>query len=143
MSVALDNTYFPFGSAPPRLSPPVQTPEIGIGEMARMFGTTLRTLRFYESRGLLKPRRDGQHRYYDEGEQHRFRLIDDGRKLGFTLSEIASMLDQSRNARELTLSLDNILEQIEHLENQRRDIDAAITSLRQRYYVMSDPDTPR
>jgi DNA-binding transcriptional MerR regulator len=141
MSVALDKVYFPFETTLSQPLRQVQSSEIGIGDMARLFGTTLRTLRFYEARGLLKPRRDGQHRYYDAEEQHRFRLIDEGRKLGFTLSEIAGMLDQSRSAGGLKLTLASILSQIEYLENQRRDIDAAIANLRQRYYVMSEPET--
>ncbi len=35
-----------------------------IGDLSREFGTTLRTLRFYEDRGLLSPERDGLSRIY-------------------------------------------------------------------------------
>ena len=37
---------------------------VRIGEMAKTFGVTLRTLRFYEDKGLLSPKRDGSTRLY-------------------------------------------------------------------------------
>ena len=43
---------------------PVAGREMTIGEMARAYGMTLRTLRFYEDRNLLRPRRLGNARYY-------------------------------------------------------------------------------
>ena len=39
-------------------------PELTISQMSRVFGVSLRTLRFYEDRGLIKPRREGNARYY-------------------------------------------------------------------------------
>ena len=39
-------------------------PELTISQMSRLFGVSLRTLRFYEDRGLIKPRREGNARYY-------------------------------------------------------------------------------
>ena len=38
--------------------------DITISQMSRLFGVSLRTLRFYEDRGLIKPRREGNARYY-------------------------------------------------------------------------------
>jgi DNA-binding transcriptional MerR regulator len=111
--------------------------DIGISEMSRLFDTTLRTLRFYEARGLLKPRREGQNRHYDAVQQRRFRLIDEGRKLGFTLTEIARMLGPDASVDRLNLTLDAIQDQIEHLEDQHRQIDQALADLRRRFYVMS------
>jgi DNA-binding transcriptional MerR regulator len=111
---------------------------IGISEMARRFDTTLRTLRFYEARGLLKPHREGIHRYYDAEDQHRFKVVDEGRTLGFTLTEIAEMLGPYGARHELRLSLEKITEQITHLEAQRQQIDTAIGALRRRSYLMSE-----
>jgi DNA-binding transcriptional MerR regulator len=116
-------------------------PYLSIGEMARRFATTLRTLRFYESRGLLMPYREGTNRYYNTDQQHRFQVIDEGRKLGFTLTEITEMLGSSRTANELRLTLDKILDQIEHLEGQRSQIDQALSALRRRYYLMSETES--
>jgi DNA-binding transcriptional MerR regulator len=112
---------------------------IGIADMAKKCQTTFRTLRFYEARGLLKPRRHGVNRLYDTHAQRRYKLIDEGRKLGFTLSEIAELLGPSSNVSELKLSVKKIKEQIAHLERQRVEIEEALASLRKRYYMLSEP----
>jgi len=112
---------------------------IGISEMARLFDTTYRTLRFYESKGLLKAHREGVNRFYDEESRRQFRLILEGRQLGFTLSEIAKLLSSSMSKDELEMSLDTMVEQIGHLEEQRKQIDEALATLRKRYYLMSEP----
>jgi DNA-binding transcriptional MerR regulator len=111
---------------------------IGIGEMAKRHSTTLRTLRFYEAKGLLKPRRSGQNRFYDNSAQHRFKLIDEGRKLGFTLTEIAELIGPSQSVRELNLSMEKIADQILHLEEQHRQVTVALSALRRRYYLMRE-----
>jgi DNA-binding transcriptional MerR regulator len=121
---------------------PVRPPLIGIREMAERFDTTLRTLRFYEARGLISPLRDGMNRLYDAEAEQRFRLIDEGRKLGFTLTEIAELLATSRSANELRLTLDRILDQIEHLETQRKQLDESLAMLRKRYYLMREVEEP-
>jgi DNA-binding transcriptional MerR regulator len=46
-----------------------------IGELAREFGITSRTLRLYEEEGLLDPQRDGTRRIYNERNRVRLRLI--------------------------------------------------------------------
>src|ERR687889_2826467 len=67
-----------------------------IGDLAREFGVTLRTLRFYEDRGLLSPRRDGTARIYDARDRERLSVILKGKQLGFTLTEIRAMLAEER-----------------------------------------------
>src|SRR5262245_44552528 len=62
--------------------------EFTIGELAKEFGVTLRTLRFYENKRLLSPRREGLARLYSKADRDRLALILKGKKLGFTLSEI-------------------------------------------------------
>ncbi|MGY3850052.1 MerR family transcriptional regulator [Streptomyces hydrogenans] len=59
-----------------------------IGELAERAGTTTRTLRYYESRGLLPARRTGQgHRVYDEGDLRLLREIRTLQDFGFELEE--------------------------------------------------------
>jgi DNA-binding transcriptional MerR regulator len=105
-----------------------------IGDLAREFGVTLRTLRFYEDRGLLSPRRDGTTRIYDARDRARLSVILKGKQLGFTLTEIRAMLAEERGVEaptaDLKLSLEQVQEQIEHLEQQRREIDEALAELR-------------
>jgi DNA-binding transcriptional MerR regulator len=105
-----------------------------IGDLAREFGVTLRTLRFYEDRGLLNPRRDGLARIYDARDRARLSVILKGKQLGFTLTEIRAMLASERPevaAPDLRLSLAQIDTQIAHLESQQREIEAALVELRE------------
>jgi DNA-binding transcriptional MerR regulator len=108
----------------------------GIGDLAREFGVTLRTLRFYEDRGLLHPQRQGMARLYGQRDRARLAMILKGKQLGFTLGEIGAMIAESgeidKAAPEgLNLSAEQIDEQIAHLERQRSEIDSAIEELEQ------------
>ena len=107
-----------------------------IGDLAREFGVTLRTLRFYEDRGLLTPRREGLSRIYDARDRDRLAVILKGKQLGFTLTEIRAMLAEERRADgsilNLKLSAEQIEDQIRHLETQRVEIEAALDELRSR-----------
>jgi DNA-binding transcriptional MerR regulator len=105
-----------------------------IGDLAREFGVSLRTLRFYEDRGLLAPHREGTARYYSEQDKSRVALILKGKHLGFTLGEIREMLGKGRrgavnNPSALSLNPEQIAAQISHLERQRTEIDEAIKEL--------------
>ena len=66
--------------------------EMTIGEMAREYGVTLRTLRFYEDRNLIHPRRAGNARYYGGPDRVRLEMILKGKRLGFTLAEISELI---------------------------------------------------
>ncbi|MCG7394846.1 MerR family DNA-binding transcriptional regulator [Microvirga sp. ACRRW] len=107
-----------------------------IGDLAREFGVTLRTLRFYEDRGLLSPRRDGTARIYDARDRERLSVILKGKQLGFTLTEIRAMLAEERSANgqamNLKLSLDQVEDQIRHLEQQKIEIEEALQELKAR-----------
>lgn len=105
-----------------------------IGEMARAYDISLRALRFYEDRGLLKPQRHGATRLYDGRQRVRVQLILKGKQLGFTLTEIREMLashgDEPPTEFEQTLDEKQITAQIDMLERQRAGIDQAISQLR-------------
>src|SRR5215212_5524944 len=104
-----------------------------IGDLAREFGVTLRTLRFYEDRGLLSPRRDGTARIYDARDRARLAVILKGKQLGFTLTEIRAMVAEERGevpAANLKLSLDQVDDQIAHLEQQKAEIEQALVELK-------------
>jgi DNA-binding transcriptional MerR regulator len=105
-----------------------------IGDLAREFGVTLRTLRFYEDRNLLSPRREGTARIYDARDRARLSVILKGKQLGFTLTEIRAMVAEERGgevpAANLKLSLAQVDDQIAHLENQRTEIEQALAELK-------------
>lgn len=111
-------------------------PTYTIGDLAREFGVTLRTLRFYEDRGLLAPRREGMARIYDARDRDRLAVILKGKQLGFTLTEIRAMLAEERRPEgsilNLKLSAEQIEDQIRHLETQKLEIEQALDELRTR-----------
>ena len=76
------------------MTPPEQT--YTIGEVARMFDLTARTLRFYEEMALIKPMRSGRRRIYRHGDCVRLKLILRGRRLNFSFDEIREVLDLYR-----------------------------------------------
>ena len=103
-----------------------------IGDIARDFDVTLRTLRFYEARGLLAPRREGMNRYYSDQDRTRLGVILKGKKLGFTLTEIRAMVAQSEDKAALQLSLPQIDEQLKLLRSQLAECQSAIAELEER-----------
>ncbi|WP_341991723.1 MerR family DNA-binding transcriptional regulator [Azorhizobium sp. AG788] len=103
-----------------------------IGDLAREFGVTLRALRFYEDKGLLSPRREGLARLYSPADRDRLTVILKGKRLGFTLAEIRSLVaaHEGQAGRDLALTRDRCLTQLTQLERQRTEIEAAIAELR-------------
>jgi DNA-binding transcriptional MerR regulator len=102
-------------------------------DVAKHLGVTPRALRFYESRGLISPRREGRARIYSHADRQRIGLILRAKKLGFTLTEIASMIDvkSGRAARPgLHLTAAKCLKQIHHLESQMKSVVDALADLR-------------
>lgn len=107
--------------------------EYTIGQMAGDFGVTLRTLRFYEAKGMLKPRRDGSARLYAAADRLRLQMILKGKQLGFTLSEIRELIGAAGAATQFEEKLqpEQIVSQIGHLERQRAEVESAIARLRE------------
>jgi DNA-binding transcriptional MerR regulator len=106
-----------------------------IGEVADEFSVTLRTLRFYEDKGLINPKRVGTSRFYGRREKARLRLILLGRDIGFSLEDIREMLNlyepKSGNKAQLRVALDKAAMQLERLNEQRKSVDEAIARLNQ------------
>jgi DNA-binding transcriptional MerR regulator len=64
-----------------------------ISGLAAELDLTTRAIRFYEEKGLIKPRRSsGNHRLYDRRDRARLKLVLRGRRFGYTLEEIAEMI---------------------------------------------------
>ena len=97
---------------------------------------SLRTLRFYEDRGLLTPHRKGTVRRYDEQHKTRLSMILKAKKLGFILAEIRALIERWKEDAALTVELpltpEEIDRQILHLEAQKRTIECAIQELTSR-----------
>ncbi|HEV7283616.1 MAG TPA: MerR family DNA-binding transcriptional regulator, partial [Kaistia sp.] len=90
-----------------------------IGDLSREFDVTLRTLRFYEDKALLNPRREGLNRIYSRRDRSRLKLVLMGKKVGFSLTEIKEMLDlydlKDGQVLQMRLALRKFNEQIDVL----------------------------
>lgn len=106
-----------------------------IGDVARQFGLTLRTLRFYEDKGLLTPKREGSTRLYSRRDIVRVRLILLGRKAGFSLREVKQIMDlydpASGNVRQYRTLIDKSERQLVKLEKERAVVEEAIGELKE------------
>jgi DNA-binding transcriptional MerR regulator len=119
---------------------PVPEPDgalLTTGEMARCSNNTLRTVRFYEEEGILRPARrtEGGHRLFERSELDRLMLVTDMRMAGLSLDEIKHVLavkqsglcgsDASRQAtRILTLRIEQLSEKLLVLTRLREDLTA-------------------
>lgn len=104
-----------------------------IAQMADDYDITHRALRHYEHLGLLSPEREGQRRIYHRRDRTRLALVLRGRRLGFSLEEISTILgmydDQPGEAGQLRYLLSQIGDRREDLERRRRDIADSLREL--------------
>jgi DNA-binding transcriptional MerR regulator len=104
-----------------------------IAELAAAYGVTLRTIRFYEDKGLLTPERRGTARLYHPRDKVRLGLILRGKRLGFSLDEISTIVDmydaEPGEEGQLVYLLDQIGSRRAELEQRRRDIDETLVEL--------------
>lgn len=104
-----------------------------IAQVAQEFGITHRTVRHYEELGLISPERRGTTRVYHRRDRTRLGLIRRGRRLGFPLEEIRTIIDLYDVPRGRRSQLEYVLGQIDErradLEQRRRDLDAALAEL--------------
>jgi DNA-binding transcriptional MerR regulator len=106
-----------------------------IREVAEDFGVTHRTVRHYEDLGLITPERRGTQRVYHRRDRTRLNLILRGKRLGFPLEEIRTIIDLYDRPRGKASQLEYVLGQIDErrtdLEQRRRDLEDALTELGQ------------
>ncbi len=104
-----------------------------IREIADQFTVTHRTVRHYEELGLINPERRGTVRIYHRRDRTRLALILRGKRLGFPLEEIRTIIDLYDRPRGKASQLEYVLDQIDErrtdLEQRRRDLEEAITEL--------------
>lgn len=113
-----------------------------IREMCDLFDVTPRTLRFYESKELLFPVREGQKRLFTRRDRARLKLILRGKRFGFSLEEIRQLLDLyyvgDQQATQLSRTLDIAGERLSDMERQRAELDVAIDDLKSQMTLVED-----
>ena len=106
-----------------------------IREMCDQFNVTARTLRFYESKELLFPTRQGQKRLFTKRCRGRLKLILRGKRFGFSLEDIRQLLEMydmgDKQQTQLLRTYELAKSKLTDLEDQRGEIEETITELRQ------------
>ncbi|SNX67426.1 MerR family transcriptional regulator [Cereibacter ovatus] len=106
-----------------------------IREMCEAFDVTPRTLRFYESKELLFPIRDGTRRLFTRRDRARLKLILRGKRFGFSLEEIRQLLDlydrDGTQEVQLLRTYQVARERLDQMERQRAELDEAIADLKE------------
>lgn len=110
-----------------------------IGDVAKKFGITLRTLRFYESRRLINPRRIGGQRLYDPVHIAKLAEVLRLSRIGFTLSDISIMVTDGPDGPVVEIPHGTLMRQIEVMTRRRDEVDAALSDL---YAMCSAGDHP-
>ncbi|QIE45121.1 MerR family DNA-binding transcriptional regulator [Pseudohalocynthiibacter aestuariivivens] len=106
-----------------------------IREMCDAFEVTPRTLRFYESKELLAPIREGQKRLFTKRDRARLKLILRGKRFGFSLEEIRQLLDLydtgDQQHAQMVRTRELAAERLRDMEHQRTELEDAISDLRE------------
>ena len=106
-----------------------------IREMCDAYDVTPRTLRFYESKELLFPVRDGQKRLFTKRDRARLKLILRGKRFGFSLEQIRQLLDLyhvgDQQHMQLNRTYEIAHERLADMEAQRDELTQAIDDLRE------------
>jgi len=106
-----------------------------VNQLATELGVTPRTIRFYETKGLIAPQRAGNARVFTHRDRARLLLVLRGKRLGFSLDDIREYLDlydaERHQAGQITLLLELTQRRIDDLEGQRRDLEQTLAELRE------------
>ena len=105
-----------------------------IRQMCDAFDVTPRTLRFYEQKELLFPIREATKRLFTRRDRARLKLILRAKRFGFNLEDIRQLLDlydgQGGQEAQLSRTYEIARDRLAVMENQRADLDQAITELK-------------
>jgi DNA-binding transcriptional MerR regulator len=104
-----------------------------ISDLASEFSVTNRTIRFYEEKGYLGPKRVGTRRVYSATDRTRLRLILRGKRLGLSLDETGELIrmygSPGNNRKQLQKFVVLIGEKRADLERKRRDLEMLLSDL--------------
>jgi len=106
-----------------------------IGQMCESYDVTPRTLRFYESKELIFPIREGQKRLFTRSDRARLKLILQGKRFGFSLEEIRQLLNLyslgDQQTTQLTKTYELAQARLRDMEEQRDELTEAIADLKE------------
>ena len=120
--------------------PALKSGNYKIADLAERYDTSLRTLRYYEQSGLVRPHRPNQHtRFYSDEDVSRLDLVFDCRRTGMSVRETRDLLRQRDElsdrdfnktyARALRKRMAQLLEEFEELERQKKYVECDLAAL--------------
>lgn len=121
---------------------------MNIGQAARLAGLNSRTIRFYESIGLVEPadRASSGYRDYDQKDVHRLRFVASARTLGFSVDEIRQLLalydDRARSSGDVKHL---VLQHVGEIDRKMKELAAmrrTLMHLAERCHGDERPDCP-
>mgnify|MGYP003429335491 FL=1 len=114
---------------------PQTTTTFAISDLAREFGITPRTIRFWEDQGILAPEREGSKRVFTRRDRARLKMALRGKRLGLSLAEIKDLIGMYASTEDETPQLLECLrimsKRREALEQQREDIQVTLAEIAQ------------
>ena len=111
------------------------------GEMAKLCNVSVRTVQFYDTKGILHPSdlTEGGRRLYNDDDLHKFRLICTLKAIGLSLNSIKNVLESELSAKILTILLNEQMEllevEIDERQKQLEMISAIKESIRDKAIV--------
>lgn len=117
-----------------------EEPEYGIRDISEMLGISFRTIRFYEQKGLVSPKRAGRYRVYADADIERLKFVQNFRRIGLTIREINALskeldaiTDPARRQQIVAAYLENRLTEIrldlDHLKEQETAVSDMLKTL--------------
>jgi len=121
---------------------------MNIGEVAQRSGLNSRTIRFYESIGLVSPagRSAGGYREYAENDVHRLRFVASARALGFSVDEIRRLLtlydDRDRSSADVKRLVVEHVGEIDRKLDELKAMRRTLMHLAERCHGDERPECP-
>jgi MerR family copper efflux transcriptional regulator len=120
---------------------------MNIGEVSSLTGVPAKTIRYYETEGLLHPTRsEGNYRVYGEREVQLLRFIQKARRLGFSVKEVENLLllwqDKHRTSAQVRALAAAHIEEIDHKLEELKRIRETLQTLVHRCHGDERPDCP-
>ena len=114
-----------------------------IGQLGRLFNTSPRALRHYETKGLIEPMRDGPYRLYGRREYQRLVVIVEARKLGLGIDKIQGLLGAydraDRGAAQIVMACQLVRQHLADLDRKRELAAQSLAELESRLSCLQQP----
>ena len=108
---------------------------LSISEMCDKFGVTARTVRYYEAKELIFPRRVGHRRLFSKSDCARMKLILRGKRFGFSLEEIRQLLNLYKRGpeqkRQFEATYNLATKRLSDLERKQEELGRIISGLKE------------